>query len=88
VLLGQGYRTPRGAVTDEYGAVVEIRKNSENNLLQCHLVHLESHPALNPGLVGEKTASNRLSYGTAWRCLSTLGNLMACCFGKEERFTA
>jgi hypothetical protein len=23
VLLGQGYRTPRGAVIDEYGAVVE-----------------------------------------------------------------
>jgi hypothetical protein len=24
VLLGQGYRTPRGAVMDEYGAVVEL----------------------------------------------------------------
>jgi hypothetical protein len=23
VLLGQGYRTPRGAVVDEYGAMVE-----------------------------------------------------------------
>jgi hypothetical protein len=23
VLLGQGYRTPHGAVTDEYGAMVE-----------------------------------------------------------------
>jgi hypothetical protein len=23
VLLGQGYRTPRGALIDEYGAVVE-----------------------------------------------------------------
>jgi hypothetical protein len=23
VLLGHGYRTPRGAVVDEYGAVVE-----------------------------------------------------------------
>jgi hypothetical protein len=41
VLLGQSYRTPHGAVTDEYGATVEWytdrgkQKNSEKKLSQC-----------------------------------------------------
>jgi hypothetical protein len=30
VLLGQGYRTPRGAVIDEYGAMVESWLAGEN----------------------------------------------------------
>jgi hypothetical protein len=43
MLLGQGYRTPRGAVIDEYGAMVECYwqgKTEElgENLSQCHFV--------------------------------------------------
>jgi hypothetical protein len=46
VLLGQGYRTPRGAVIDEYGGMVISggkQKNSEKNLLQSHFVGYKSH---------------------------------------------
>jgi hypothetical protein len=48
VLLAQGYRTPRGAVIDEYGAggIMISRgklKNSEKNLLQSHFVYHESY---------------------------------------------
>jgi hypothetical protein len=43
VLLGQGYRKPRGAVIDEYGArwnmiSKEKPSNSEKNLLQYDFV--------------------------------------------------
>jgi hypothetical protein len=54
VLLGQGYRTPRGAVIDEYGATMGWwlageQKNSEKNLLQCHFGHCEFY-SKSPGI--------------------------------------
>jgi hypothetical protein len=43
-------------------------KESEKSLSQCHFVlhksHMNSH-GTNPRLHGKKTATNRLSYGTA-----------------------
>jgi len=35
------------------------------NMSQCHLVHLRSDMVSNPGLRGERPATNRLSDGTA-----------------------
>jgi hypothetical protein len=59
VLLGQGYRIPRGAVIDENGwsndgMVIERGKpnNSERNLLHFHFVYHKSHlksPGIDPG---------------------------------------
>jgi hypothetical protein len=49
VLRGQGYLTPQGAVVDGYGTMVEWWLKGENqrtleqNLLQCHSFHHESH---------------------------------------------
>jgi hypothetical protein len=45
VLLGQGYRTPHGAVIDEWsndGLIISKEKprNLETKLPQCHIVHL------------------------------------------------
>jgi hypothetical protein len=43
-------------------------KNSEINLSQCHFVHNKSHVTdldAKPNLRSERTATNRLSYGTA-----------------------
>jgi hypothetical protein len=45
-------------------------KDSERNLSQCHFVHYKYHWTdldANPDLRGEKSATNRLSYGTALR---------------------
>jgi hypothetical protein len=36
-------------------------KDSERNLFQCHFA---DHISLDPGLRGEKSTTNRLSYGT------------------------
>jgi hypothetical protein len=40
-------------------------RNSEKNLSQRHFVHHKSHMGANPGLRGERPATNRLSYATA-----------------------
>jgi hypothetical protein len=40
-------------------------KYSGRNLSQCHFVHHKSYPGSNPGLRGERPATNRLSHGTA-----------------------
>jgi hypothetical protein len=39
-------------------------KNSEKNLSQCHFVHHKSNMGTNPGLRGERPATNDLSHGT------------------------
>jgi hypothetical protein len=71
VLLGQGYRTLRGAVIQWSNSEMMISrgkpKDSEKNLLQCNFVHHESRlksPGNEPGLYGEKTVSGHLSYST------------------------
>jgi hypothetical protein len=72
MLLGQGYRTPRGVVIDEYGAVMEWllpvkkRRNLRETCFSATVSTMNltwSHPKLNPGLPGKKPASSRLSYG-------------------------
>jgi hypothetical protein len=73
VLLGQSNRTPHGAVIDEYGAMVERYlqgkpKYSERNLPSATLSTTNPtwiDPGSNPGLRGERPATNRLSHGTA-----------------------
>jgi hypothetical protein len=69
VLLGQDYRTPRGAVIDEYGAIVEWWLAGENwsacwkHLFQCHFVHYWSHLKLPsyPGLNQDPRCQKRAS---------------------------
>jgi hypothetical protein len=40
-------------------------KTSEKNLYHCHFVKHKYHPGANPGLRGERPATNGLSHGTA-----------------------
>jgi hypothetical protein len=70
VLLGQGCRTPRGAVIDEYGAVVKWWLAGENRRTGsetcCSVTSSTTnitwrHSGLNPGLRRKKPVSNRLS---------------------------
>jgi hypothetical protein len=61
VLLGQGYRTPRGAVIDEYGVSNggmmmsrEFWYKSEKKVVSCHFVHHKSNlksPGIEPGSI-------------------------------------
>jgi hypothetical protein len=72
VLLGQGYRTPRGAVIDGYGpggmmTGAQGAKSSRKNVLQWLFVHHESHlfrPRLKTVLRSKEPESIGLSYGT------------------------
>jgi hypothetical protein len=53
-------------------------KNSEKNLSQCHFVHQNPtwiDPGANPGLPGERPATNHLSHGTA---------LLSTCFASSN----
>jgi hypothetical protein len=78
LLLGQGYRTPRGTMIDEYGTEVISsgkRKKSEKNLLQCHFVHLESHlklPSFIPILCGDKSPSRCLNSSTIFKITTAI----------------
>jgi hypothetical protein len=72
VLLGQSNRTPHGAVIDEYGAMVKLyicrgNRSTRRKPAQCHLSTTNPtwiDPVANPGLRGERPATNRLSHGT------------------------
>jgi hypothetical protein len=70
VMLGQGYRTPHGAVVDEYGAMVELSlsigkpKNYEKNLPSAAL--FTTSPTRNDlgaksGLRGERPATTAIT---------------------------
>jgi hypothetical protein len=73
VQLGEGRRTLRGAVTDGHGAMVELllaewggggrtrRETYCSGTSYTRNLTL-SLPGLNPGLLGEKAAYNRVSY--------------------------
>jgi hypothetical protein len=72
LLLGQSYRTPRRAVTDEYGAMVE-RLEADNRRTRretctsatSYTMNLTlSHQGLNPSLGDEKRAHSRVSMTT------------------------
>jgi hypothetical protein len=74
VLLGQSNRTPHGAVIDEYEAMVELyifageTEVLGENLPSATLSTTNPtwvDPGANPGLRGERPATNRLSHGTA-----------------------
>jgi hypothetical protein len=73
VLLGQSYRTPHGAMIHVYGAMVEWYwqgKTKELGRKTCPSATLSTtnptwiDPGANPGLHGERPATNRLSHGT------------------------
>jgi hypothetical protein len=70
VLLGQSNRTPHGAVIDEYGAMVELYFAGETEVLGEKLPSATlstTNPTwIDPGLRGERPATNRLSHGTAF----------------------
>jgi hypothetical protein len=75
VPLGQGHRTPRGAVIDECGVMVEwwlSGENRRNRRKSCYSATSPTtnltwrHPGPNPGLCGKKPTSGRLSYCTAY----------------------
>jgi hypothetical protein len=72
VLLGQGYRTLRGAVIDDYGAMVEwwltgktrrTRRKTCSSATSSTTNLTWSHPGLNSGLLSEKPASSSLNCG-------------------------
>jgi hypothetical protein len=73
VLLGQGYRTPDGAVVYEYGAMVDWWLAGEIKELGGSLAPVTLHPPRisqevtrnEPRSSGEKPASSRLGYDTA-----------------------
>jgi hypothetical protein len=73
VPLGQSNRTPHGAVIDEYGANGGMIFARETEVLGEHLPSAalsttnptSIDPGANPGLRGERPATNRLSHGTA-----------------------
>jgi hypothetical protein len=74
VLLGQSKCTPHGAVIDEYGAnggmifageTEELGENLPSATLST-TNHTWIDPGANPGLRGERPATNRLSHGTAY----------------------
>jgi hypothetical protein len=67
VLFGQGYRSPSGAVTNEYEAVLEMIKSSikwktRRKFCSRATNFTWHHPGFEPGLRGEMPASTRLSY--------------------------
>jgi hypothetical protein len=74
VLLGQSNRTPHGAVIDEYGAMVEWYFAGETEELGENLpsatlsttIPTWIDPGVNPGLRGERPATNRLSHDMAY----------------------
>jgi hypothetical protein len=73
VLLGQSNRTPHGAVIDEYGAKVEryLQGKPKYSEKTCPSATFSTtnprwiDPGANPGLRGERPATNRLSHDTA-----------------------
>jgi hypothetical protein len=73
VLLGQSDRTPHGAVIDEYGAHGGMIFAGETEVLGENLPSATLStptptwidPGANPGVRGERPATNRLSHGTA-----------------------
>jgi len=64
MLLGQSFRTPHGAVIDEYGAMVEWYWQGKTEELGEKPAPVTNPTWIDPGLRGERPATNRLSYGT------------------------
>jgi hypothetical protein len=92
VLLGQSDRTPHGAVIDEYGAMVEWYFAGETEVLGENLPSATLSttnptwidPGANPGLRGERSATNRLSHGTTKQSyLLQYTNFILFCFISE-----
>jgi hypothetical protein len=80
VLLGQGYRTPRGAVTHESGMMIsrgnpKTGEKSFSAALSTTNVTLRQ-PRLNPSLRGEKPASSRHFFKSRWQWLRLVLNML------------